>query len=153
MSAHHKYNLVNKKPHPKAKRLTSAPTATTAAATKTRLTRVERARQEAILSFGGNTLDSVLDCSKKKISRTLQSSGGVKKKAPHRREAEENVAGEGEEMEVEGGDDEVSQQEGEISSRDQRRLDMCRIASLALHMWPIAAVDFFNLFQPFHTCK
>ena len=33
---------------------------------------------------------------------------------------------------------------------NQKRLGMRHIASLAIHMWHIAAADFFNLLQPHH---
>ena len=40
-------------------------------ATHHRLTRAEQARLEAIKSFGGNSLDNVLDGATRKVSRTL----------------------------------------------------------------------------------
>ena len=72
-----------------------------------RLTKVEQARLEALQSFGGSSLVSVMDGATKRVARTLES-------AKPKREEEEQQRGEEEEEEQQRGEkEEEEEQRGE----------------------------------------
>lgn len=69
-----KYSLTATDKVSRNKKSSRSPSAPPPAEPDHRLTLTEKARREAIMSFGGNTLDNVLEGSTKKVARTLTSS-------------------------------------------------------------------------------
>lgn len=83
----HTYSFVDVANPKKAASKSSRPPAT-----RHRLTHAEQARLEAIKSFGGNSLDNVLDGATRKVSRTLNPKPAKASKGGEEESADDDAA-------------------------------------------------------------